>query len=197
MSISQEDREGRLKKKILERFDDEAAQETKALKSRPDYVQELEYFVDLLAAGRDPATISERVGRPVVALMCLQAPLELFHVFGLQPFKIFGGTMVAQRLSAPQLPAIMCPMLRSALGELHLDLRGNRGVKFLAWVAPTTCDWVVKIQDMMEVCGVTEIPPFYRIELPHLKDRDESQERWLEEVYLLKSFLAQITGKKN
>jgi benzoyl-CoA reductase/2-hydroxyglutaryl-CoA dehydratase subunit BcrC/BadD/HgdB len=194
--VSQEDREGRLKRKILERFEDEAAQEAKALKSRPDCVPELEYFVDLLAAGRDPATISERVGRPVVALMCLQAPLELFHAFGLQPFKVFGGTMVAQRLSAPQLPAIMCPMLRSALGELQLDLCGNNGVKFLAWVAPTTCDWVVKIQDMMEVCGIAESPPFYRLELPHLKDRDESQDRWLEEIYLLKGFLAQIAGKK-
>ncbi|MDR1083541.1 MAG: 2-hydroxyacyl-CoA dehydratase family protein [Deltaproteobacteria bacterium] len=196
MSNNQDDREGRLKKKILDRFDDETSQEIKILKSRPDFRPELEYFVDLLAGGRDPATISARTGRPVVALMCLQAPLELFHVYGLQPFKIFGGTMVAQRLSAPQLPAIMCPMLRSALGELHLDLAGSKGQKFLAWVTPTTCDWVVKIQDMMEVCGITEKPPFHRLELPHLKDRTESQDRWLEEVYLLRGFLSQITGKK-
>ncbi|MDR0548188.1 MAG: 2-hydroxyacyl-CoA dehydratase family protein [Deltaproteobacteria bacterium] len=192
----QENRQGRLIKKIFDRFTDEAAQEVNLLKSRPDFRPELEYFVDLLAAGRDPATIANRTGRKVVALMCLQAPLELFHVYGLQPFKIFGGTMVAQRLSAPQLPAIMCPMLRSALGELHLDLAGRNGEKFLAWVAPTTCDWVVKIKDMMEVCGVKEDPPFHRLELPHLKDRDESQERWLEEIYLLKTFLSELTGIK-
>ncbi|MDR1607132.1 MAG: 2-hydroxyacyl-CoA dehydratase family protein [Deltaproteobacteria bacterium] len=195
-NTQQDDREGRIKKKIFDRFEDETAQEIKNLKSRPDFSPELEYFVDLLAAGRDPATISERTGRPVVALMCLQAPLELFHVFGLQPFKIFGGAMVSQRLSAPQLPAIMCPMLRSALGELQLDLAGQKGQRFLAWVAPTTCDWVVKIQDMMEVCGIKEKPPFHRLELPHMKDRDESQERWLEEVYLLKNFLSQLTGQK-
>ncbi|MDR1395274.1 MAG: 2-hydroxyacyl-CoA dehydratase family protein [Deltaproteobacteria bacterium] len=188
-------REERLKKKILDRALDETVQEIKILKQRADCFPELEYFLDLLAAGREPEVIAARTGRPVAAVMCLQAPLELFHALGIHPFKIYGGTQTSQRLSAPQLPAIMCPMLRALLGELQLDSSGRKD-GYLAWVAPTTCDWVVKMEDMMEVCGLAERPPFHRLELPHLKDRPESQERWLEEVYALKGFLLGAVKQK-
>ena len=190
-------RESRIKEKVKAKYGEEIDQEIKLLKERRDYFPELDYFLDLLAQGPESALISERVGRPVVALLCLQAPLELFHAYGLHPFKIFGGSQAASRLSSPSLPAVMCPMLRSALGMLQLDkaLEGDSG-GYAAWVLPTTCDWVVKFMEMMANCGQENTRPVHRLELPHLKDRDESQERWLEEIYGLRKFLGQLTGKK-
>jgi benzoyl-CoA reductase/2-hydroxyglutaryl-CoA dehydratase subunit BcrC/BadD/HgdB len=127
--------------------------------------------------------------------MCLQAPLELFHALGLHPFKIHGGSHAGARLSGPLLPAIMCPMLRSALGALSVPSFGPEA-GWKAFVAPTTCDWVVKFGELLAASGVEAPCPVWRLELPHLKDRPESQERWLEEVYGLKAFLLGVSGRK-
>ena len=193
-------REDRIKGKIRAKCDEETLTEANLLRGRTDFFPELDYFLELLAAGPDSATIAERVKKPVVALLCLQAPLELFHAYGIHPFKIFGGSQITQRLSAPSLPAVMCPMLRSALGLLQLDsaeaLPSGASGGYAAWVIPTTCDWVVKFPEMMENCGYPIHKPVHRLELPHLKDRPESQERWLEEIYNLRDFLGSLTGIK-
>ena len=193
-------REDRIKGKIRSKCDEEIQAETSLLRERKDHFPELDYFIGLLAAGTDSALIAERVRKPVVALMCLQAPLELFHAYGVHPYKIFGGSQVTPRLSAPSLPAVMCPMLRSALGALQLDSAadaapGGKG-GYAAWVIPTTCDWVVKFPEMMENCGYAIQKPIHRLELPHMKDRPESQSRWLDEIYNLRDFLGGLTGKK-
>ncbi|MDR2354499.1 MAG: 2-hydroxyacyl-CoA dehydratase family protein [Deltaproteobacteria bacterium] len=188
-------REERQRKITGQRFTSEIETEIGKLKEREDYFPELDWFLELLTKGQNPETIKERVGKPVVALMCLQAPLELFHACGLQPFKIYGGSQVATRLSSPALPPVMCPMLRSALGTLMLATdNGASGWK--AWVAPTTCDWVVKLDDLLALCGIEVNCSTHRLELPHLKDRPESQERWLEEIYALKKFLMKEMGLK-
>lgn len=190
-------RENRIKEKIKSRYSEEVDKEITLFKERRDYFPDLEYFLNLLAEGPESSVISARVGRPVAALLCLQAPLELFHAYGVHPFKIFGGSQVASRLSSPSLPAVMCPMLRSALGMLQLDnaLEGANG-GFSAWVLPTTCDWVVKFMEMMANCGLENKRPVHRLELPHLKDRDKSQDNWLEEIYGLRKFLGELTGQK-
>ena len=194
--MTQINRESRIREKVKSKYNEEVQQEITLLRERQDYFPELDYFLNLLAEGPESSIISARVGRPVVALLCLQAPLELFHAYGVHPFKVFGGSQVATRLSAPSLPAVMCPMLRSALGMLQLDNGLEEDKGFAAWVLPTTCDWVVKFMEMMANCGQENKRPVHRLELPHLKDRDESQERWLEEIYGLRKFLGELTGQK-
>jgi benzoyl-CoA reductase/2-hydroxyglutaryl-CoA dehydratase subunit BcrC/BadD/HgdB len=188
-------REARQRKISSQRFEVETARELQRLCERSDHFPELDYFTDLLKEGQDPKVIEKRVGKPVVALMCLQAPLELFHALNVHPFKIFGGSQATTRLSSPVLPPVMCPMLRSALGVLMLGASEEKS-PWKAWVAPTTCDWVVKIDELLSLCGVSKTCPTHRLELPHMKDRPESQERWLEEVYHLKNFLLKETGVK-
>jgi benzoyl-CoA reductase/2-hydroxyglutaryl-CoA dehydratase subunit BcrC/BadD/HgdB len=190
-----EGREARRLKAAGARLREEIQRELAWLREREDYFPELEAFLELLEDGPNPSAAAARSGRPLVALMCLQAPLELFHALGLQPFKVYGGSHAGARLSSPLLPAIMCPMLRSALGALSVPgLRPEDGWK--AFVAPTTCDWVVKIDELFAATGVSAPCPSWRLELPHLKDRPESQERWLEEIYGLKTFLLKTAGLK-
>jgi benzoyl-CoA reductase/2-hydroxyglutaryl-CoA dehydratase subunit BcrC/BadD/HgdB len=188
-------REERQRKITGQRFAGEIDQELVRLKERDDYFPELDYFLDLLKEGQDPGIVEKRVGKPIVALMCVQAPLELFHALNVHPFKIYGGSQVTTRLSSPVLPPVMCPMLRSALGTLMMS-DGEGKPLWKAWVAPTTCDWVVKIDELLSLCGVEKTCPTHRLELPHMKDRPESQERWLEEIYFLKKFLQNVTGVK-
>ncbi|MDR1050933.1 MAG: 2-hydroxyacyl-CoA dehydratase family protein [Deltaproteobacteria bacterium] len=167
----------------------EIARAADELRGRPGYPAGLDYFLDLLASPE--SGVAARTGRPAAALLCLQAPLELVHAHGLQPYKIFGAGQAASRLAAPSLPAVMCPLLRSAAGAAA---SAEAGPDFAAWILPTTCDWAVKFAGMAELCGFQIKAPVHRLELPHLKDADGSQNRWREEVYSLASFLKKVTG---
>ncbi len=160
------------------------------LEQRHDFIPELAYFLKLLNFSGEEA--AKRSGRPLALLLCLQAPLELIHAAGFQPFKIFSGSLAAGQLVGSQLPTLMCPMLRSTLGALKL------GANFENWplIAPTTCDWVVKMPDMMELLAIKRTPKLHWLELPHLKDAASSQNRWLEEIYGLKKFLEKNSALK-
>ncbi|MDR1041302.1 MAG: 2-hydroxyacyl-CoA dehydratase family protein [Deltaproteobacteria bacterium] len=184
----------RQRKKFRLKYLEEIRRETEAIRSRPDYFQELDYFVDLLESGPDPAAISARTGLPVAGLLCVQAPFELVRAAGFHPFRICGGSAAAARLSAPQLPPVMCPALRSIVGAALLEPAGGKG--FALRIAPCTCDWTAKMPELEGLVGSGGAPAFYRMDLPRLKDRDESQERWLGEVYALRRRLMEAAGGK-
>jgi len=179
-----------LQAKSREKIRAEAAAELARLSARPDYRPELAYFLDLFREGSSVSDVARRVGRPVAALLCLQAPLELFQAAGWHPFKIFSGSLGAGQVTAPRLPALTCPVLRSALGELGLEEEAA-----CAWVIPTTCDWVVKFREMMRLGGLASAAPVHWLELPHLKDSARARDRWLAEVVGLKDFLARSGGR--
>lgn len=192
MSRDPRDRQARFALRLEEKRQAELNRELDALAARDDFHPALTYFLDLLRTGFAPETVSRRTGRPVVNLLCLQAPLELFHAYGLQPLKIFSGSQVAGQLAAPKLPALMCPMLKAALGALELA----GGAADQPWVIPTTCDWVVKFREMADLCGLPASGPCHWLELPHLKDAPRARERWLEEVLRLRDFLAEVSGRR-
>ncbi|MDR1920238.1 MAG: 2-hydroxyacyl-CoA dehydratase family protein [Candidatus Adiutrix sp.] len=190
----------------------EEARELEHLRGRPDRLAAYDYFLDLAATGLTPAAAAARTGRPAVNLLCLQAPLELFQAAGLSPFKVFGGSQAGASLAAQGLPALMCPMLKSVLGLSRLrqeektsgaagevGTSGSSGA--IPWVLPTTCDWVVKYPEMARLAGLSGLDspglsgPLHWLELPHVKDREGSQARWLEEVLRLKDFLQNLTGR--
>jgi benzoyl-CoA reductase/2-hydroxyglutaryl-CoA dehydratase subunit BcrC/BadD/HgdB len=191
--MSGDERQTRMTGQVRTRHYEEVNQALSDLRGRPDYFPELEYFLELISGGMSGA--ADRTGRPIAALLCLQAPLELIHAYGFQPYKIFGGAVAPIRLSSPSLPVIMCPMLRSALGELMLADPDNR-LPVSIWIAPSTCDWSVKFASMVEHCGCSLDAPIRRLELPHQKDDPISQERWREEIMGLGDFLRTRSGVK-
>lgn len=185
--VSLDSRQARFQAKAREKAQAETAAELARLEARSDYRPELAYFLDLFREGLSTATVAERVERPAIALLCLQAPLELFHAFGFHPFKIFSGSLAAGQISAPRLPALTCPMLRSALGVLELEDRPT-----VPWVIPTTCDWVVKFPEMARMGGAATTGPIHWMELPRLKDSPRARERWFSEVAALGDFLSEL-----
>ena len=173
----------RLHAKVLEKQQAEITAGLARLEARPDYRPELAYFLDLFRGGVSIPAVARRVERPVAAVLCVQAPLEIFHAAGLHPFKIFGGSPATGQLAAPRLPALMCPMLRSALGALELETPAD-----CPWVIPTTCDWVVKFAEMARLTP-------HQMELPRLKDSPRARDRWFSEVAALSDFLAHSGGR--
>ena len=175
------------------RVQNEIGREIELLRGRPDYMPGYDYFIGLLAGGITPGALEKRAGKPALNLLCIQAPLELIHAAGFLPFKIFSGSYAADSLGADgRMPALTCPLLRSVRGLLRLnDSFGNQ-----PWVLPTTCDWIVKLPQMLCVDNPLFARCFHRLELPHLKDGDAPRERWLAEVFSLKKFLEKTSGMK-
>jgi benzoyl-CoA reductase/2-hydroxyglutaryl-CoA dehydratase subunit BcrC/BadD/HgdB len=80
-------------------------------------------------------------------------------------------------------------MLKAALGALEPEAAS-------AWVLPTTCDWVVKFREMMDLCGLDPAAPFQWLELPCLKESPRARARWLAEIMGRKDFLGKLSGRK-
>ncbi len=159
------------------------------LQNRNDYRPIFDYFLDLLMRPLHPDALRAAVGRPVVAHLCNQAPHELFHAMGVHPLRLGSGSHNVGRMSASRLPVLMCPYLKATMGmhQLHNDLNPPAAYR----VVPTTCDWVVKFPEMTDDAQTTHF-----MELPHLREGEKGQQRWLEEIYGLVRFLEKQTGRK-
>ncbi|MDR1049616.1 MAG: 2-hydroxyacyl-CoA dehydratase family protein [Deltaproteobacteria bacterium] len=137
-----------------------------------------------------------RVARPVMAVMCLSSPLELYDAHGLQPLRLTGGHVSTERLASSYLPPVMCPMLRSTLGSISVSQLGgssDSGEQFAGYVVPSTCDWVTRFGDLMSLVGL-KAAPTHNINSPRIKNSLESMEAWLAEVRSLSNFLSKVSG---
>ena len=185
-----DERQKRRYEKVLQKTEEEYLQEIAILKSREDFLEEYEYFLQLLASPFSARKLQMRVEKPLAGLFCIQAPFEIFDAFDLHPVKLCGGSHTVQRLAASYLPVLMCPMLKSFMG--NFDLQQESFADYRAVILPTTCDWVVKLPEIMQ----QDTENVHYLELPHLKETEKSQSRWLEEIFCLKQLLEKITGKK-
>jgi benzoyl-CoA reductase/2-hydroxyglutaryl-CoA dehydratase subunit BcrC/BadD/HgdB len=184
-------RQQRLLQKVRREARQEFASAHSALRQRADYHPVWDYFLNLLMRSANPGLLRESIGRPLVEHLCNQAPYELFHAMGVHPIRLGSGCYSVGRLSASCFPVLMCPMLKATVGMMQLDDdRQSSGTT--PRVVPTTCDWVVKFPEM--TAGSSESCCF--IELPHLREGEKAQERWLEEIYDLVRFMENRTGHR-
>ncbi len=181
--------------RLLQKIRRETRQEFESARSRlgqrADYDPVWAYFLDLLMRSAAPDMLRQAIGRPLVEHLCNQAPFELFHAMGVHPVRLGSGCHAVGRLSASGFPVLMCPMLKATAGMMQLhDNRGQSGET--PRVIPTTCDWVVQFPQLTN--GQPGKDCF--LELPHLRQSEKAQERWLEEVYGLVRFLEERTGRR-
>lgn len=180
----------RLKQKFRKQIVSEYETQFENIRNREDYLPQIEHFLEVLKYSVHPEEMQKRLNDKVVLTFCIQAPLELFFASGMRVFKLACGSFAARHLAIGQLPSLTCPMIKSVIGMLNS--RDDAGVVPYKTVFPTTCDWVVKFS---ELTGMDETGNFH-MELPHMRENETSSQRWLEEVYALKKWLEQISGKK-
>lgn len=188
-------RHQRLLQKVRREAREEFASSQSALQQRADYHPVWNYFLNLLKRSANPVLLRESIGRPLVEHLCNQAPFELFHAMGVHPIRLGSGCYAVGRLSASRFPVLMCPMLKATVGMMQLADDGRRpsgAPPATPRVVPTTCDWVVKFPEM--TAGPSASCCF--LELPHLREGEKAQDRWLEEVYNLVRFLEEHTGRR-
>lgn len=186
--ISPNPRFDRLKSRTNTLLQKEVEDEISLIRNRADYTEDLEPFIQTLGKTLFLNIFIEQATKDVILTPCIQAPLELFHAAGVQPFRLACGSFAARNMAPLHLPALTCPMIKSMSGLLEMN-----PVSGVPMVIPTTCDWVVKFS---ELTGLYDTADIHFMELPHLREEERSAKRWHNEIKIFKDWLEKTTGHR-
>jgi benzoyl-CoA reductase/2-hydroxyglutaryl-CoA dehydratase subunit BcrC/BadD/HgdB len=141
------------------------------------------------------ATNAKAEGRHVVGIMCEFTPRELIMAADAVPVCLCGGSAEMIGPAEEQLPANLCPLIKSTYGY---HLRGANPFLEMAdlVVAETTCDGKKKMYELM-----AQGRPMYVLELPQKPSDDDAMAHWVTELRKLKrrleeQFDVEITDDK-
>lgn len=161
-----------------------------SLKKRKDYLFYFGYFLDVLSRLVYPQKLRAAFNKPLAAVYCSAAPLEIIDSFALQPIQLYCGSYTCDVNLSPLLPTFSCSIAKSCVNSLYLKDSVENLCEFT--VLPTACYWKMKIFEMAEV----KKNNLYFMDIPHIEDSERGMRRWLEEVYGLKKYLQIHTGIK-
>jgi benzoyl-CoA reductase/2-hydroxyglutaryl-CoA dehydratase subunit BcrC/BadD/HgdB len=143
------------------------------------------WFDRMIEHCRQYATAAKAAGRPVVGILCEYTPRELIMAAGGVPVCLCGGSAKTIPAAEQQLPANLCPLIKSTYGY-HL-LRSNPFLEMADLVVgETTCDGKKKMYELM-----AESRPMYVLQLPHKSGDPDALEYWLRELQQFRAFLSE------
>lgn len=127
----------------------------------------------------------------VIATMCVHVPTELIYAAGAKPVRLCSGAYSTDQIGAEFLPAKTCPLIKSTLGAIFMDiLPGNIKPKMI--VNPSTCDQKRKLGEISAEIS----KQLYLLEVPPTKDSEEAQEYWQRSIKKFIKNLEKVTGNK-
>ena len=148
----------------------------------------LGYFRQMLQHCHAYAVQAKQDGRAIVGILCEFTPRELILAAGAVPVCLCGGSVKTIAAAEKELPANLCPLIKSTYGY-HV-LRSNPFLEMADLViAETTCDGKKKMYELM---GQTR--PMHVLELPQKVDDADAREHWEREVLKLKGELERRFG---
>lgn len=177
-------RMARLKARITDQLIKETDTQAALIQNRPGHTPALSSFLKTVKQSCFPEKFVRHTHKKVIFHLCIQAPPELFHAAGVQPFKLSCGSHASLNMAPLHLPALTCPMIESLSGLIHLDNAISD------CVIPTTCDWVVKFSELNQIVNQSNI---HFMELPHLRENELSARRWFAEVKHFKTWLEAVS----
>jgi len=155
----------------------------------------LEWFSHMIENCYEYAVAAKAQGRPVVGIMCEYAPRELLLAAGAVPVCLCGGHAQTIPAAETDLPANLCPLIKSTYGY-HV-LRQNPFLEMADLiVAETTCDGKKKMLELLARSRPTCV-----LELPHKSDDAAAFAHWLSELRRFQAlieerFRVRLTPKK-
>jgi benzoyl-CoA reductase/2-hydroxyglutaryl-CoA dehydratase subunit BcrC/BadD/HgdB len=155
----------------------------------------LSWFGKMIQNCYEYATDAKAKGKPIVGIMCEYAPRELIMAADAVPVCLCGGSAEMIPPAEEQLPANLCPLIKSTYGY-HVR-KANPFVEMADLiVAETTCDGKKKMYELM---GLSR--PVYIMELPQKPDDGDAMTHWVSEIRKLKAkleecFDVEITDEK-
>jgi len=132
---------------------------------------------------KEYARAAHTAGRPIVGIMCEYAPRELLMAAGAVPVCLCGGDPDTIPAAETQLPANLCPLIKSTYG--YLVEKANPFLEMADLVvAETTCDGKKKMFELMSQSRRT-----YLMVVPHRENDPAATEQMAQEMHRLKLFL--------
>lgn len=158
-------------------------------RTRPKSMAYFDSFFDALAEnGR--RIVKKKKGQMVVGTYCILVPEELIYAAGAIPVRLCAGAYDTTEIGEDYLPDISCPMVKSAIGFFAVPVSPLYQSCDLV-VIPATCDWKVKMGEILK-----EFVPVLMLDLPRIKESENSRRFWLNEVNRFKQELQKLTGLK-
>lgn len=143
----------------------------------------LAWFAQMIPHCKEYARAAHTAGRPIAGIMCEYAPRELIMAAGGVPVCLCGGDPDTIPAAETQLPANLCPLVKSTYG--YLVEKANPFLEMADLViAETTCDGKKK---MFELMG--ESRPTYLMAVPQRENDPAAIEQMTQEMHRLKKFL--------
>ncbi len=147
-----------------------------------------QHFGRMIANCLEHAQAAKAEGRPIVGILCEYTPRELIMAGGGVPVCLCGGSDETIADAEAQLPANLCPLIKSTYGY-HVQ-RSNPFLEMADLiVAETTCDGKKKMYELM-----AETRPVYVLELPQKVDEPDSLNLWRAELRKFRAFLEERWG---
>jgi benzoyl-CoA reductase/2-hydroxyglutaryl-CoA dehydratase subunit BcrC/BadD/HgdB len=142
------------------------------------------WFDEMIEHCYDYATAAKKAGKPVVGILCEYTPRELIMAAGGVPVCLCGGSAKTIPAAEQQLPANLCPLIKSTFG-FHVQ-HSNPFLEMADLVVgETTCDGKKKMYELM-----AETRPMYVLELPHKAADHDAFDYWARELEEFRVFLS-------
>ena len=134
------------------------------------------------------ATGAKAQGKRIVCILCEYTPRELIMAAGGVPICLCGGAADTIPAAEEQLPANLCPLIKSTFGY-HVK-QGNPFLEMADLiVGETTCDGKKKMYELM-----ADSRPMFVLELPQRADDSTALQHWADELRRFHAFLEERFG---
>jgi benzoyl-CoA reductase/2-hydroxyglutaryl-CoA dehydratase subunit BcrC/BadD/HgdB len=138
---------------------------------------------------------AKRQGKPIVGIFCEFTPRELIMAANAVPVCMCGGSDQTIPAAEEDLPANLCPLIKSSYGYAKLNANPFLEMSDLI-IAETTCDGKKKMYELL-----AKHKKMYVLELPQKPDDPGAFSHWQAEIikmkdYLEKEFRTKVTDDK-
>jgi benzoyl-CoA reductase/2-hydroxyglutaryl-CoA dehydratase subunit BcrC/BadD/HgdB len=149
----------------------------------PGAADPLAWFEKMLDHCYQHAVAAKSAGKRVVGILCEFTPRELIMAAGGVPVCLCGGSAKTIPAAEEQLPANLCPLIKSTFGYHVLKTNPFLEMADLV-VGETTCDGKKKMYELM-----AQTRPVYVLELPQKADDPDALYHWYAELAKFRDFL--------
>lgn len=138
---------------------------------------------------------AKSAGKKIAGIFCEYTPRELIMAANAVPVCMCGGSDQTIPAAEEELPANLCPLIKSSYGYARLKINPFLEMADLI-VAETTCDGKKKMYELL-----AKHKKLYVLELPQKPDDADAFNHWQAEIiklknYLEKEFRTKITDDK-
>ncbi|MCE5302295.1 MAG: 2-hydroxyacyl-CoA dehydratase family protein [Planctomycetaceae bacterium] len=142
------------------------------------------WFDGMIGHCHQYAVREKAAGRRIVGILCEYTPREIIMAAGGVPVCLCGGSAKTIPAAEQELPANLCPLIKSTYGYHVLGSNPFLEMADLI-VGETTCDGKKKMYERL-----AESRPMYVLQLPYRSEGAEALDYWLGELRHFRAFLA-------